>query len=73
MVFTGMHGVCRRQHARKQEKEMYDMANKTRQEDAGAGRSANRAEKPVSLVLLLYLLSLHSVYSSDGGVAAALL
>lgn len=40
--------TCRRQNARKEEKEMYDMAKKTRQEDTNAGRSGNRADKPVS-------------------------
>ena len=43
---SNMH-LCRRQNARKEEKEMYEMAKKTRQEDAGAGRSSNRADKPV--------------------------
>ena len=42
--------LYRRQNARKQEKEMYEMARTTRQEDAGAGRSGNRADKPVSRV-----------------------
>ncbi|KAL0035899.1 hypothetical protein WJX77_007037 [Trebouxia sp. C0004] len=40
--------VKQRQNARKEEKEMYEMAKKTRQEDAGAGRSSNRADKPMS-------------------------
>lgn len=40
--------VKQRQNARKQEKEMYEMARTTRQEDVGAGRSGNRADKPLS-------------------------
>ena len=32
---------------------MYDMAQKTRQEDAGAGRSSNRADKPVSIAVAI--------------------
>ncbi len=48
---SNMH-LCRRQNARKEEKEMYEMAKKTRQEDAGAGRSSNRADKPVRISML---------------------
>ncbi len=58
---------CRRQNARKEEKEMYEMANKTRQEDAGAGRSSNRADKPVSILMLsMFNLAFVLAHSSPG-------
>lgn len=40
--------VKQRQLARKQEKEMYDLAQKSRTEDAAAGRTGNRSDKPLS-------------------------
>ena len=46
--FTGFCYVRRRNNARKEEKEMYEMANQSRVEDKAAGRAGNRADKPVS-------------------------
>lgn len=40
--------VYRRDNARKEEKQMYEMANQSRLEDKAAGRAGNRADKPVS-------------------------
>jgi hypothetical protein len=61
--------LCRRQNARKEEKEMYEMAKKTRQEDAGAGRSSNRADKPVRISMLSMLNLAFVLAHSSPGVA----
>ena len=59
--------LCRRQNARKEEKEMYEMAKKTRQEDAGAGRSSNRADKPVRISMLsMFNLAFVLAHNSPG-------
>ena len=49
---------------------MYDLAQKSRQEDSMAGRTGNRADKPVSIAS--HVLSTHSVVHITGEVCQSI-